>query len=214
MKVQTNMSWDVAWMYLQLQHFSQFREVGSSRLAQWRKTLECQTQFWLQVWSAIRLRLSAAWIDATRLPRVSKNPLYTVALSHVTTCMSADMSCIHVSRFWIGCVPLSVTSAVCRASMEWCGLSSDPDTEDVQPHSTPAGFCEDGNLAIIIIIIIIIIIRTKHSMRIYPKWNAASSVRTTTDVTEWTGKNQACVSCSCTILEIPHWWYLLLFPAR
>ena len=50
MKVQTNMSWDVAWMYLQLQHFSQFREVGSSRLAQWRKTLERQTQ-WLQVWS-------------------------------------------------------------------------------------------------------------------------------------------------------------------
>ena len=61
MKVQTIMSWDVAWMYLQLQHFSQFREVGSSRLAQWRKTLEYQTQFWLQVWSAIRLRLSAAW---------------------------------------------------------------------------------------------------------------------------------------------------------
>ena len=142
MKVQTNMSWDVAWMYLQLQHFSQFWEVGSSRLAQWRRTLECQTQFWLQVWSAIRLRLSAAWIHATCLPRASKNPLYTVALRHVTTCMSAD-------RFWIRCVPLSVASAVCRAAMEWCGLSSDPDTEDVQPHSTPAGFCEDGNLAIL-----------------------------------------------------------------
>ena len=111
---------------IQLQNFSQFREVGSSRLAQWRKTLECQTQFWLQVWSAIRWRLSAAWIDATRLPRVSKIPLYTVALSFVTTCMSAD-------RFGIGCVPQSVASAVCRASMEWCGLSSDPDTKDVQP---------------------------------------------------------------------------------
>ena len=64
-----------------------------------------------------------------------------MAPSHATTCMSAD-------RFWIGCVPLSEASAVCRAAMEWCSLSSDPDTEDVQPHSTPAGFCEDGNLAI------------------------------------------------------------------
>ena len=77
-------------MYLQLQHFSQFREVGSSRVAQWRKTLECQTQFWLQVWSAIRLRLSAAWIDVTRLPRVlKKSAIY---------CDSKPCNDLYVSR--------------------------------------------------------------------------------------------------------------------
>ena len=71
----------------------------------------------------------------------SKIPLSTVALNHVTICMSAD-------RSWTGCVPLSGASEACHAAMVWCDLSSDPDRADVQPHSTPAGFCEDDNLAI------------------------------------------------------------------